>query len=152
MPDPFWKRTDIMKLGIVVSEFNYDITYLMQKKAQEHAELLGAKTEIVKVPGVFDTPLAVKLLLERKDIDGVAVIGAVIKGETKHDDLVINQSVRKLVDLSDHFDKPVTMGIIGPGATHEQAVARLEEYSSRAVESLVKMLKSLGEIKTGKKA
>lgn len=81
----------------------------------------------------------------------MAVIGAVIKGETKHDDLVINQSVRKLIDLSDQFNKPVTLGIIGPGATHEQAVARLEEYSSRAVESLVKMLKSLDEIKAGKK-
>ncbi len=132
-----------MKLGIVVSEFNYDITFLMEKKAQEHAELLGAETEVVKVPGVFDTPLAVKYLLQRKDIDGVAVIGAVIKGETKHDDLVINQAVRKLVDYSDVYDKPVTLGIIGPGATHEQAVARMEEYSSRAVESLVKMIRTL---------
>lgn len=58
-----------MKIGIVVSEFNYDITYLMQKKAQEHAELFGAKTEIFTVPGVFDMPLAVKFLLEKKDID-----------------------------------------------------------------------------------
>ncbi len=140
-----------MKLGIVVSEFNYDITYLMQKKAEEHAELLGAQTEIIKVPGVFDTPLAVKMFLNRDEIDGVAVIGAVIKGETKHDDLVINQAVRKLVDLSDNYNKPVTIGIIGPGATHEQAVARLEEYSSRAVESLVKLIKTFKKLEEHKK-
>jgi 6,7-dimethyl-8-ribityllumazine synthase len=151
MRDPSWKRNDVMKLGIVVSEFNYDITYLMEKKAQEHAELLGAETEVVKVPGVFDTPLAVKFLLERNDIDGVAVIGAVIKGETKHDDLVINQAVRKLVDHSDSYNKPVTLGIIGPGATHEQAVERMEEYSSRAVESLVKMLRALKSARNIKK-
>ncbi len=140
-----------MKLGIVVSEFNYDITYLMQKKAEEHAELLGAQTETIKVPGVFDTPLAVKMFLNRDEIDGVAVIGAVIKGETKHDDLVINQAVRKLVDLSDNYNKPVTLGIIGPGATHEQAVARLEEYSSRAVESLVKLIKTFKKLEEHKK-
>jgi len=89
--------------------------------------------------------------LERNDIDGVAVIGAVIKGETKHDDLVINQAVRKLVDHSDSYNKPVTLGIIGPGATHEQAVERMEEYSSRAVESLVKMLRALKSARNIKK-
>ena len=134
------------KIGIVASEFNYDITYLMTKKAQEHAELLGVKTEMVKVPGVFDTPFAVKRMLSKRDIDAVAVIGAVIKGETKHDDLVVNQAVRKLIDLSQEFNKPVTLGVIGPGATHDQAVARLEEYSSRAVESAVKLLRSAESI------
>jgi 6,7-dimethyl-8-ribityllumazine synthase len=134
------------KIGIVASEFNYDITYLMTKKAQEHAELLGVKTETVKVPGVFDTPFAVKRMLSKRDIDAVAVIGAVIKGETKHDDLVVNQAVRKLIDLSQEFNKPVTLGVIGPGATHDQAVARLEEYSSRAVESAVKLLRSAESI------
>jgi 6,7-dimethyl-8-ribityllumazine synthase len=56
---------------------------------------------------------------------------------------VINQAVRKLVDLSTDAEKPVTLGIIGPGADHEQAVARIEEYSTRAVESLAKLLKTL---------
>ncbi len=130
------------RIGLVVSDFNYDITSLMHKKAEEQAELLGFEHESVRVPGVFDMPLAVKLLLKKKSIDGVALIGAVIKGETKHDDLVINQSVRKIVDLSNEYEKPVTIGIIGPGAEHDQAVARIEEYSTRAVESLAKLLKA----------
>ncbi|MGC8644890.1 MAG: 6,7-dimethyl-8-ribityllumazine synthase [Thermoplasmata archaeon] len=131
------------KIGLVVSDFNYDITSMMHRKAEEHADLLGLEHHSVRVPGVFDIPLAVKLLLKRKDIDGVAVIGAVIKGDTKHDELVINQAVRKLVDLSTEEEKPVTLGIIGPGADHDQAVARIEEYSTRAVESLAKLLKAL---------
>ncbi|MEM0194923.1 MAG: 6,7-dimethyl-8-ribityllumazine synthase [Thermoplasmatales archaeon] len=133
------------KIGLVVSEFNYDITSLMHKKAEEHADLLGLEYQSIRVPGVFDVPLAVKILLKKKDIDGVAVIGAVIKGDTKHDELVINQAVRKLVDLSTDLEKPVTLGIIGPGADHEQAVARIEEYSTRAVESLAKLFKTLGK-------
>jgi 6,7-dimethyl-8-ribityllumazine synthase len=138
---------DMSKIGIVVSDFNYDITYLMQKKAEEKADLLGMEHVEVRVPGVFDFPLVVKMMLKKKDISGVAVIGAVIKGETKHDDLVINQAVRKIVDLSTEYDKPVTLGIIGPGADHDQAVARIEEYSSRAVESLAKLLNVMKRIK-----
>lgn len=134
------------KIGIVVSDFNYDITYLMQKKAEEKADLLGMQHVEVRVPGVFDMPLAVKLLFKKKDIAGIALIGAVVKGETKHDDLVINQSVRKIVDLSTEYEKPVSMGIIGPGAEHDQAVSRLEEYASRAIESLAKQFRALKPI------
>lgn len=130
------------RIGLVVSDFNYDITYLMQKKAEEQSDLLGLDHESMRVPGVFDMPLAVKNMLKKKNIDGVAILGAVIKGETKHDDLVINQAVRKVVDLSTEYEKPVTIGIIGPGAEHDQAVARIEEYSTRAVESLAKLFKT----------
>ncbi|EQB65436.1 MAG: 6,7-dimethyl-8-ribityllumazine synthase [Thermoplasmatales archaeon I-plasma] len=68
----------MQRIGLVVSDFNYDITSLMQKKAEEQADLLGFEHEVIRVPGVFDMPLAVKLLLKKKDIDGVALLGAVI--------------------------------------------------------------------------
>ncbi|MCE4615231.1 MAG: 6,7-dimethyl-8-ribityllumazine synthase [Desulfurococcales archaeon] len=129
-------------IGIVVSEFNYDITRIMLEKALSHASFLGAVVEVVyKVPGAYDTPFAVKQVLEKENIDGVAVIGAVIEGETEHDEVVAHQAARKLLDLGLDYNKPVTLGIIGPGASRMQAVERAEEYSARAVESLVKMVK-----------
>ncbi len=133
-----------MKIGLVVSEFNYDITYMMKEKALSHAEFLGVETEVIQVPGVFEAPLATKVLLNRKDIDAVVVLGAVIKGETDHDQLVAHQVARKLLDLSLEYGKPVTLGIIGPNATRDQAVERIEEYARRAVEAAVKMIKRLG--------
>ncbi|UXD21459.1 6,7-dimethyl-8-ribityllumazine synthase [Ignicoccus pacificus DSM 13166] len=135
-----------MKIGIVVAEFNYDITMLMKEKAISHAKFLGVETEVVMVPGAFETPLAVKKLLKRDDIDGVAVLGAVIKGETDHDELVAGQAARKLMDLAIEYEKPVALGIIGPNATREQATERIEEYARRAVEAAVKMVKRLKEI------
>ncbi len=132
-----------MKIGIVVSEFNYDITMSMLERAKAHADFLGAKVgEIIHVPGVYDMPLAVKKLLAKKDIDWVAALGAVIEGETDHDDVVINQASRKLTDLSLEFDKPVGLGITGPGMSRLQAEARIERAKS-AVESIVKMHKAL---------
>lgn len=140
-----------IRLGIVVAEFNYDITYLMLQKALNHAEFLGAKvTVIFKVPGTYDMPLAVKALLERDDVDAVVTLGAVIQGETKHDEVVANQAARKLIDLSIEYGKPVTLGIIGPGASRMQALERVEEYARRAVEAAVKLVKRLAKLRQSK--
>ena len=101
-------KEERIRIGAVVSEFNYDITTMMLERAKEHAQFLGADiTQIVKVPGVFDMPLPIKILVERKDIDGVIALGAVIEGETKHDDIVIQHATRKITDLSVEYRKPV---------------------------------------------
>jgi len=133
----------IMTIGIVVSEFNYDITMMMLERAKAHAEFLDADVkEVIKVPGTFDMPLAIQRLLQREDIDGVVTLGAVIEGETEHDDIVISHASRKIADLSLQFNKPVALGITGPGMSRLQAEARIERAKS-AVESVVKMYKRL---------
>jgi len=135
-----------IRIGIVVSEFNYDITMMMLERAKEHAEFLGAKVvKIVKVPGVFDMGLAIKKLLERDDIDGVVTIGAVIKGETDHDEIVMQHALRNIGDLAVEYGQPVSRGIAGLGLTRLQAEERIEK-AKEAVEAVVKMCKRLREI------
>ncbi|RLF59265.1 MAG: 6,7-dimethyl-8-ribityllumazine synthase [Thermoplasmata archaeon] len=137
---------ETIRIGAVVSEFHYDITMMMLERAKEHAEFLGAKiTKVVKVPGVFDMGLAIKKLLERKDIDGVVTLGAVIEGETEHDEIVMQHAARKIADLAIEYGKPVSLGISGPGMTRLQAEERIERAKS-AVEAVVKMCKRLKEI------
>ena len=132
-----------IRIGAVVSEFNYDITMMMLERAKEHAKFLGAQiTETVQVPGVFDMGLAIKKLLEKKDIDGVITIGAVIEGETEHDDVVIQHAARKIADLSIEYSKPVALGISGPGMTRLQAEDRIDR-AKNAVEAVVKMHRRL---------
>ncbi|MDI6887509.1 MAG: 6,7-dimethyl-8-ribityllumazine synthase [Candidatus Thermoplasmatota archaeon] len=132
-----------MKIGIVVSEYNFDITYLMLERAKEHAKFLNAEiAEIIKTPGVLEIPLATKKLLARKDIDAVVTLGAVIEGETEHDEVIIQQAARKIVDLSLEYSKPVALGIGGPGMTRLQAQERIER-AKEAVESVVKMCQRL---------
>lgn len=136
-------KDEKIRIGAVVSEFNYDITMVMLERAKEHAYFLGAEvTQTVKVPGVFDMGLAIKKLLQRKDIDGVVALGAVIEGETEHDEIVIQHASRKIADLSIEFDKPVGLGISGPGMTRLQAEERIERAKS-AVEAVVKLHKRL---------
>ncbi|OYT34020.1 6,7-dimethyl-8-ribityllumazine synthase [Archaeoglobales archaeon ex4484_92] len=134
-----------IKLGLVVSEFNRDITYLMEILAREHAEFLGAEiSEVIRVPGTFDIPLAVKKILERGKVDGVVAVGCVIEGETEHDEIVAQHAARKIMDLSIEYGTPVTLGISGPGMGRLAAAERVE-YSKRAVEAVVKLIRRLKE-------
>lgn len=130
-------------IGIVVSEFNFDITSMMLERAKAHAAFLDVNvTKVISVPGVYDMPLAIKKLLEDKAIDGVVTLGCVIEGETDHDQIVIQHAARKIIDLSLQYDKPVSLGITGPGMTRLQTEERIEKGRD-ALEAVVKLLKNL---------
>ncbi len=130
-------------LGIVVSEFHADVTERMLTRAEEHAAFQGLTvTHIVKVPGVFDMPLALLRLIRREDVDGVVALGAVIQGETRHDAVIMEQTARKIADLVVEYEKPIGLGITGPGQTKEQALDRVEK-AREAVEAVAKLLKAL---------
>ncbi|WP_459201590.1 6,7-dimethyl-8-ribityllumazine synthase [Methanococcus sp. CF] len=136
----------MVNLGFVIAEFNRDLTFMMEKLAEEHAAFLGANVSCkVMVPGSFDMPLAIKTLLQKDDIDAVVTIGCVIEGDTEHDEIVVQNAARKIADLSLEFGKPVALGIAGPGMTRMQAEDRID-YGKSAVEAAVKMVKRLKEI------
>ncbi len=142
MPKPTNEGKGI-RVAVVASEYNYDVTLLMLERAKEEVEFLGATLgPVVKTPGVYDIPLAVKVLFGRSDVDAVVALGAVIEGETQHDEVVMNQAARKLVDLSVEYGKPVGLGISGPGETRLQAQDRIEN-AGNAVRAVVKMVRRL---------
>lgn len=133
-----------MNVGMVTGEFNSEITSVMEAHAIKKAGELGINVvKAVKVPGSFDMPIMVKKLLERNDIDAVIALGAIIKGGTKHDEVIGFAIAAKLADLSTEFNKPVALGIIGPGATWEQAEERAEEYAERALIAAIKLVEEI---------
>jgi 6,7-dimethyl-8-ribityllumazine synthase len=73
-------------------------------------------------------------------------VGAVIEGETGHDQVVMNQAARKLTDLSVEYSKPLGLGVSGPGETRLQAQDRIDN-AANAVRSVVKMVRRLREIR-----
>ncbi|KQC08023.1 MAG: 6,7-dimethyl-8-ribityllumazine synthase [Methanolinea sp. SDB] len=132
-----------IKLGFVVSEFNRDITYMMEVEGREHASFLGAEvTDCIYVPGAYDMPLAIKKILSGGRVDAVVTIGCVIEGSTQHDEIVVQHAARKIIDLSLEYGIPVTLGISGPGMTRLEANERID-YAKRAVESAIKMVQRL---------
>ena len=136
-----------MNIAIVISEFKNEITSKMLDVAIEKAKNLKLNIKFTcKVPGVFDMPLVIDSLLKKKEIDAVVTLGAVIKGQTKHDELITNATVRAIIDLSIKYQKPVTLGITGPGMTDKQAQARIRPVAERAVEAAKKVADQLSKI------
>lgn len=117
-----------MRLAIVASEFNREVTDIMVEKALARAQARGVRvTSVVRVPGTFEIPLVIQRLLERADVDGAVAIGAVIKGETLHDEALMAAVPKALLDVQRETRKPVGLGITGPGMTDAQAMARVDK-------------------------
>lgn len=136
-----------IRVAIVASEFNFDVSMQMLERAREEVDFLGARLgPVLKTPGVYDIPLAAKALLGRPDVDALVALGAVIEGETDHDEVVMHQAARKILDLSVETGKPVGLGISGPGETRLQAQDRIEN-AAHAVRTVVKMVQRLRELR-----
>lgn len=134
----------MVRLGLVVADFNEEITAKMAEVARARADALEVEVaDEVHVFGAYDTPLAAKRLLVRDDVDGVVVLGAVVTGETKHDEMIFAATAKTLQELALEFDKPVALGISGPGQTWDQAVERAE-YAGNAVEAAVRLVEGPG--------
>ena len=136
-----------MNIAIIVSEFNDEVTSRMLSVAKEKATSLNIKvTHICKVPGAYDMPIVANALLQKKDVGAVVTLGAIIKGQTKHDEVISHAAARSLTDLSIKYQKPVTLGISGPGMQERHAYARIRPVAERAVEAAIKISDQLEAI------
>ncbi len=136
-----------MNIAIVGAEFNEKVTTRMMDVAQEKAKLLKLNVKhTCKVPGAYDMPIIVDALLQKKDVDAVVTLGAIIKGQTKHDEVIANSTAKSLTELSIKYQKPVSLGITGPGMQERHAYARIRPVAERAVEAVVKLSNELKRI------
>ncbi|HLN34052.1 MAG TPA: 6,7-dimethyl-8-ribityllumazine synthase [Nitrososphaeraceae archaeon] len=136
-----------IRIGIVVSEFNYDVTSNMLEEAKSQASKLGAIISyICYVPGTFDMPIMISSLLKKPNVDAIVTLGAVIKGDTKHDIIVAENTARLLADLSLKYKKPILLGISGPDMTLDQAWERVKIVPIRTVNAAVNMVTRLQKI------
>ncbi|MEF8937663.1 6,7-dimethyl-8-ribityllumazine synthase [Halobacteriaceae archaeon SHR40] len=137
----------MVRLGLVVAQFNKQqpITQEMAERAREAAADRGADiVEEIEVPGSYDTPLAADRLARRDDIDAVVTVGAIITGDTNHDQVIADAAAQGLTDVSLDRDTPVTLGIIGPGMSQDEAAARIS-YGATAAESAIDLVSELEE-------
>ena len=136
----------MVTLGLVVATFNAPVTEEMAASARSAAEEAGVDIAAeIEVPGAYDTPLAADKLARREEIDAVAVLGAIITGDTDHDDVIGAAATQKLTEVSLDRDTPVAMGITGPGQSADEGRARTD-YGARAVESAIDLATELEDI------
>ena len=115
-----------MRLGIVASRFNEDICGKLLEGARAEAQKLKAECTVVHVPGALEIPLALQWMAQSGRFDALVALGAVIRGETYHFDVVANESARGVMDVMLEFGVPVANGILTTD-DDKQAVARLQK-------------------------
>lgn len=128
-------------IAIVCGSFHKGEIERMLEYAKDQASKESLTiTEVVWVPGAMEVPLAIDRLLADEEIHGVACLGIIEKGQTQHG-LAMGQAVIKsIIELQLVHEKPVGLGIIGPGAEPEHIEPRLEPHARAAVSAISSML------------
>jgi 6,7-dimethyl-8-ribityllumazine synthase len=129
-----------MRLGIVSSLFNDDIASRLLSRAEAEAAKLGLKGVVIeRVPGALEIPLALQWMAQSGRFDALVAVGAVIRGETHHFEVVANESARGLMDVALEYGLPVGNGILTTD-DEQQALARIDK-GAEAVRVAVEMAK-----------
>ncbi|MCS5532362.1 MAG: 6,7-dimethyl-8-ribityllumazine synthase [Candidatus Poseidoniales archaeon] len=129
-----------MRIVAVCGSFHKEEVEKMLDFARDETSLMNAElTDVVWVPGSMEAPLALERLLVREDVDGAIALGIIERGQTQHG-MVMGQSVtRAIINLQIKHNKPIGLGIIGPGAEPEHIEPRLEPHARAAVGAVVAM-------------
>lgn len=131
------------RIALVQSDFNAEVTDVMADWAKSQARRLNATvTHHIHVPGVYDLPLTAKTLARRDDVDAIVVVGAVIQGETGHDEVITTACATQLAAIAYDTEKPVGFGVTGPRMTAKQAEQRIVS-GKHAVEAAVTQWRTL---------
>ena len=112
-----------MKFAIAVGRFYEDLAERLVAGAQGVFAAAGSTADVFDVPGAFELPLAAHYLAATGRYDGVACLGAVIRGETDHYDYVCSEAARGIMDVQLTSGVPCAFGVITCD-TREQAEAR----------------------------
>ena len=128
-----------MRLGIVASRFNEEIAAGLLEQARAAARKLGIEPVVLSVPGALEIPLALQWMAQSGRFDALVAIGAVIRGDTHHFEVVANESARGLMDVALEFGLPVANGILTTD-DEAQAKARLAK-GAEAVQVALEMAK-----------
>ena len=128
-------------IAIVCGSFHKEEIERMLSLARDQAAKENLTiTEVVWVPGAMEVPLALSRLIENPEVDGAACLGIIEKGSTQHG-LAMGQAVlSSIIDLQLSSNKPIGLGIIGPGAEPEQIGPRLEPHARAAISAISSML------------
>ncbi len=122
------------KISLVAARFSPSITDQMVASAMDEAKKYSAEVvRTVRVAGSYEMPIAMQTVMEKKDSDAVVALAYIERGETLHGEVMGHVVHSELVRISLVHKIPLGIGIIGPGATMEQAIPRWDSYARAAV-------------------
>jgi len=119
-------QNSLSKIGVAVSTYNSSITRRLQSGALETLQTASYDSDqiiLAEVPGAWELPLAAQWMTARHDIAAVVVLGAVIRGETTHDQYINSSVSQALMEIMLRTGKPIGFGLLTCN-NMEQAIHR----------------------------
>ena len=142
---------DELRIAIVVARFNEDVTKRLLRGAQEALQTHGVdddRTDIYWVPGSLELPVTALALAEKGEHDAIVCLGAVIRGETFHFEVVAMQAASGLMQVQLDTGVPIAFGVLTT-EDRDQALARSGPKNNKgaeAAEAAIEMANLLREI------
>jgi 6,7-dimethyl-8-ribityllumazine synthase len=133
-----------MRIGVVHSRFNEEICNALLETARAELTRSGVEAEFVAVAGALEIPLALQWLAQSGRFDALVAIGAVIRGDTYHFEVVANESARGIMDVALECGMPVANGILTT-ENEAQAMAR-KDKGAEAVRAALEMARLRQEL------
>ena len=127
----------MVKIAIAVSSFNPEITEGLLSSAKDYLTQMKVEYQVYQVPGAFELPLLAYALTSH--FDGVIALGCVIKGETRHFEIISDTCAQGLMKVGLKTGKPISFGVLTT-YTEEQARARLDKGKEAAEGCLLSIL------------
>ena len=131
-------NTDEIQIGIIASQYNDYIVSRLLSGAEEALLEKGIgsdQIDLVRVPGAFEIPVAVRAMAETGKYDAIITLGAVIRGETPHFDYICTECSRGINEIAIEFSLPVVFGVLTVDSS-EQAMDRSgSEESNKGAEA-----------------
>ena len=135
------------KIGIVVSEWNDNITLNLLAGAKQALLDNGVKEENIHVkfvPGAFELPLGCQYFCEKGLVDGVVAIGVVIQGETKHFDFVCDGATQGIKDVNLKYNTPVAFCLLTDNNIQQSIDRSGGKHGNKGIECPVACMKMIG--------
>jgi 6,7-dimethyl-8-ribityllumazine synthase len=143
-----------LRIGIVVARFNADVGDGLLAGCTAALAKLGVRDSdinIITVPGALEVPLALQRMANTGNFDALVALGAVIRGETHHFEIVANQSASGIMTVQLDTGVPVANGILTTD-NDEQAEARMLQKGADCAAVAVELANLLGKLgKLGQK-
>lgn len=136
-------------VGIALSRFNEDIGEGLRSGCLNALEKMGvASTNItlVTVPGALELPLALQAMAQSGKYDALIALGAVIRGETYHFEIVSNESARGIIDVQLNTGIPIANAVLTT-ENDDQALARMLQKGAEAAQAAIEMANLLRAVK-----
>ncbi|WP_080904667.1 6,7-dimethyl-8-ribityllumazine synthase [Parabacteroides sp. Marseille-P3160] len=133
-----------MKFGIVVSEWNRNITENLLKGACDSLEKHGVKKEniqIVRVPGSFELTFGARKLADTRDVDAVIALGSVVRGDTPHFDYVCSGVTQGITELNLMYDIPFIFGLLTTDNMQQAEDRAGGKYGNKGDEAAITAIK-----------